>query len=157
MSDSKKESIFSSEAEEDENPSKKSKTGEENEMNYNALLLHLHSLPKKDDYILRFYFEASANVIVTQADRNFVAQALDFYSSRSKRDICPAVATVTAALAADIQGTTTNRTAENSVRVVFKTTKHIIGFCSYIQQTRAAHNEVILNVSVDGSPFFKII
>ena len=147
--------IISPVAEEDENPAKKNKT--ENRMDCNGLVSHLHSLPKRDDYTLQYFFAAPVNIVVAQADRDFVAQALDFYSARSKRDTCPAVATVTAALAADVQGVTTDRTADTSIKDVFKTVKQIIGFCSYVQQTRAAHNYVIVNLSVDGSPFFQII
>ncbi len=89
---------------------------------------------------------------IEQADRNFVAQAIEYYSGKKKSDPCPAQPI----LSNDIQGVTTNRDANNPVRTMFLTLKHLNAMYCFIQQSRAQHHNMIVNVSVDGSPYLQI-
>ena len=108
----------------------------------------------KDDFNIRYYFTSEpGGVAITQADRDFVAQAMEYYSTKSKRDRI----VVAPPIQPDIQGVTNNRNANNPVRVVFKTVKHLQDMYSFLQQSRAAHNNLIVHISVDGSSYFEIL
>lgn len=112
------------------------------------------SIPNnKDDYLVRYFMTGEE---ITQVDRDFVAQAMAYFSIKGKRDRCPNTQATTAQLPADVQGLTTNRSQENPFTVTFKTTKHIFAMCSYFAQTRAAHHNIIVNISVDDSPFLPV-
>lgn len=89
-------------------------------------------------------------------DRDFVAQAMAYFSIKGKRDKCPNAQETTAQLPADVQGLTTNRSQENPFAERFKTTKHIFAMCSFLVQTHAAHHNIIVYISVDDSPFLPV-
>ena len=104
--------------------------------------------------LVRYFFSVGADgEQIEQADRNFVAQAIEYYSGRKKSDPCPAQPI----LSDDIQGVTTNRDADNPVRTIFLTLKHLNAMCCFIQQSRAQHHNFIVHVSVDGSPYLQIL
>lgn len=119
--------------------------------------LLIQSLPKRDDYTVEYYMEpGNPAVNLVQADRSYVAQVMAYYAKRSKRDPCPAIATVTAALDPDCVGYSSNKSAVDPICVIFKTVKHFVAACNYFQATRAHHHEIVVFVRVDGSPYFRI-
>ncbi len=118
----------------------------------------LKSLPtSRDDYLVSYYITNSIDgPAVTQEDRDYIARAMAYFSHRGKRMNCPASETVTAELPMDIQGLTTNRAANNPLDDVFRSAKHIHAMCKYINETRGINNNIIINISVDGSPFYPV-
>ena len=98
----------------------------------------------------------SGNNII-QTDRDHVAQVMEYYCTRTKRDQCPVVATVTASLSNDLQGATTNRNAIHPLRVLFKTAKQLNAMYIFLQRTRSEFHDIIVHISVDGSPYFEIL
>ena len=110
----------------------------------------------KADYLVEYYMEPPAGGILNQGDRDFVAKVTAYYSIRTKRDVCPPVGTVTASLPDDVQGYTTNRTPLTPIGVLFMTTKHINAMYHYLQVTRGAQHNAIVNIRVDGSTYVQI-
>jgi hypothetical protein len=109
----------------------------------------------KDDYLVEYYMEPAAGGAITQADRDYVAQVIYYYSPRSKRDTCPPIATVTAGLA-DAQGFTTNHTAQDPIGCVFMAAKHINAMYHYLQANRGDHNNFVVHIRVDNSAYAQI-
>lgn len=109
---------------------------------------------KRDDFTL-LYFMTGDNI--TQDDRSHVAQAMEFYCTRTKRDNSPPAAIVTAGLSADIVGVTTNRNTNHPVKQLFKTAKQLNAMYFYLQETRANFNNIVVHISVDGSPYFQVL
>ena len=125
----------------------------------NDIAKHIASLSKyKDDFTVEYYFVplAAAGDVRNQADRDYIAQAMCYFSPRSKRDRTLSPATVTNNLANDVQGVTTDRSAANGVSVVFKAAKHIAGAVSYIQATAVDHNNVKIRMRIDASNYFDV-
>jgi hypothetical protein len=112
------------------------------------------TLKEKDDYKVRYYLSGNLH---DQGDRNWVAQAAAFFNGRTKRQNCPAAAIVTAQLPLFVQGYTQNLNPNIAPIVTFRTTKHIFGFMDYIATVRNQHNNIIVYISVDDSPFLEII
>lgn len=112
------------------------------------------TLKKKDDYKVRYYFSGNLH---NQGDRDWVAQAAAFFNGRTKRQNCPAAAIVTAQLPLFVQGYTQNLNPSIAPIVTFKTAKHIYGFMNYVATFRNQHNNVVVHISVDDSPFLEII
>ena len=104
----------------------------------------------KNDYLVRYFMVGEE---ITQVDRDFVAQAMSYFSIKAKRDRCQNAQTITAQLPADVQGLTSNRSQDNPFTVTFKTAKRIVAMCSHFAETRAAHHDIIVYSSVDDSPF----
>lgn len=100
--------------------------------------------------------EEPGTLPIVQANRDYVARVMDYFASLPKRAKCPPAAAITASFPNDIQGLTTNRTAETAVRVIFKTAKHIISMCNFVEETRLTQNNIILRISMDGSSFHSI-
>ena len=111
-------------------------------------------LKVKVDYKLRYFFIGSLH---NQEDRDWVAQAAAYYNGRTKRQKCPASDVVSAELPNFVQGYTHDLDANIAPIVTFKTTKHILGFMTYLATTRYLHNDIIVKISVDDSPFIEII
>lgn len=105
-----------------------------------------------DDFTISYYMTGD-NIV--QADRDYVAQVMTFYARRGKRDNCPAVADVV--LRGEVQGVSNNLEPNNSLDVVFKSPKHINAMFKYLQLTRAEHNNIVVHVKVDDSPYFSVI
>ena len=112
------------------------------------------TLKQKDDYKVRYYFSGNLH---NQGDRNWVAQAATFFNGRTKRQNCLAAAAVTAQLPIFVQGYTQNLNPNIAPIVTFKTTKHLFGFMDYVATVRNQHNNIVVHISVDDSPFLKII
>lgn len=109
---------------------------------------------KKADFSVQYFFSsASAGASIEQPDRDFVAQAMEYYAYKSMRD--PVVADPK--LSNDIQGVRNNRDENTPVRVVFKTAKHLNAMYVFLQHSRAEHHDMIVNISVDGSGYFQIL
>jgi hypothetical protein len=60
-------------------------------------------------------------------------------------------------LRGEVQGVTNNLAANNPLDVIFKTPKHINAMYNYLQLTRAEHNNVVVHIKVDDSPFFDVM
>ena len=111
----------------------------------------------RDDYTVSYFVtDPPGAPAVTQADRDYIERVMAYFSRRGKRLSCPATATVTAELPMDVQGLTTNRTANNPLDFIFRASKHIRAMCKYISETRIDNNNIVLHISVDGSPFYPI-
>jgi hypothetical protein len=105
-----------------------------------------------DDFTISYYMSGD-NIV--QADRDYVAQVMTFYARRGKRDNCPPVDGVV--LRGEVQGVTNNLASNNPLDVIFKTPKHINAMYNYLQLTRAEHNNVVVHIKVDDSPFFDVM
>lgn len=117
---------------------------------------HYQKLAKsrKDDFSIKYFFTSGpVGAPVQQADRDFVAQVMEYYAFKTKRD----AEVVAPPLSNDIQGVMNNRDTNTPVRVVFKTAKHINAMYVFLQGSRAAHHDMIVNISVDGSRYFQIL
>lgn len=112
------------------------------------------TLKKKDDYKVRYYFSGNLH---NQSDRDWVAQAAMFFNGRTKRQNCLAAAIITAQLPLFVQGYTQDLNSDMAPIVTFKTAKHILGFMEYIATVRKQHNNIVVHISVDDSPFLEII
>lgn len=109
---------------------------------------------RKDDFSIRYYFTSGPQgTPIEQADRDFVARAMEYYAFKSKRDPLVAVPP----LSDDIMGVTNNRDEDHPVREVFKTVKHLNEMYSFLQRSRAAHHDIVVNISIDGSRYFQIL
>ena len=56
-----------------------------------------------------------------------------------------------------IQGPTTNRDETNPITVVCKTAKHNNSLYAYLKHTLPQFGDVVVHLSVDGSPFLAIM
>ena len=112
------------------------------------------TLKKKDDYKVRYYLSGNQH---NQGDRDWVAQAAAFFNGRTKRQNCPAAAVVTAELPLFVQGYIQDLNPNIAPIVTFKTTKHIFGLMDYVATVRHQHNNIVVHISVDDSPFLEII
>lgn len=110
-------------------------------------------LKRKDDYKVRYYYSGNAH---NQGDRDWVAQAATFFNGRTKRQNCPPAATVTAQLPLFVQGYTQDLNPNLAPIVTFKTMKHIFEFMDYVSTLRNQHNDIVVHISVDDSPFVEI-
>lgn len=99
------------------------------------------------------YYMSGDNVV--QADRDYVAQVMSYYSIKEKRESCPSVQEVV--LRNEIQGVTNNLSAENPIEVIFRTAKHLHSMYKHLQDTRADHNNIVVHVKVDDSQFFQVL
>lgn len=107
---------------------------------------------RKDDFSVKYFFTSGpAGTPIQQADRDFVAQAMEYFSFKSKRD--PVV--VNPPLSIYVQGVTNNLDANTPVRVVFKTVKHLHEMYLFLQSSRVTHHDMIVNFSVDGSGYIQ--
>ncbi len=108
----------------------------------------------KNNITVNYYFTLGPKgADIEQEDRDFVAQAMQYFSVKSKRDPLA----VSPPLEPDLQGVTNNRTPNNPVRVIFKSAKHLYDMFYFLQQSRSAHHDFIVNISVDGSPYLPIL
>lgn len=134
---------------------KKKKNVEES--NTTKFIHFIRNLPKRDDYTVAYFFVPDADVHVRhQADRDYIAKVMAFYSPRGKRDSTLTPTQVTANLAADIQGITTDRDENSGMTMVFKSAKHIAGAVSYIRETAVDHHDVQIRMRVDNSKYFNV-
>lgn len=109
---------------------------------------------KKDDFSVKYFFTSgSAGTPIQQADRDFVAQAMEYFAFKSKRD--PIVANPP--LSNYVQGVTNNLDENTPVRVVFKTAKHLHEMYLFLHRSRAEHNDMVVYFSVDGSGYLPIL
>ena len=108
----------------------------------------------KGDVMVSYFMTGDS---ITQADRDHVAQAMAFFSTRGKRHRCLSKAEVLAALQNDILGTSTNRNAHNPIAVLFKSSKQINAMYHFLQQTRGDFHGIVVYISVDDSPFFAVM
>ena len=92
----------------------------------------------------------------TQADRDWVQQAVAFYNGRSIHESSPSSATVTSELNPGIQGFSEEVNADNAPVRTFRCAKHAFSLMSYIQQNRHLHNNIRVCISVDDSGFLPI-
>lgn len=113
----------------------------------------IQNLRNKDDYRVEYYFTNDPN----QGQRDFVAQCMAYFNSKTKRQSCPDAVAVTAALPQYVQGITANLTAATALAVTFKTVKHLVAMLEYIASVRNQHGNVTVCISVDGSPFFTVL
>jgi hypothetical protein len=112
----------------------------------------------KDDFDVDFFLsESPAGPELTQEDRDHVYRAAVYFATKSKRVACPAPHTVTPLLDMDYQGPRVNKTAENPIRLVFKSAKHFGHMCYYFSAMRASLHNVIVYVSIDGSGFHPVM
>lgn len=109
------------------------------------------------NYTIYYYFtDNQEGPAVTQADRDYIAQAIYFYMPRRRWASCPDIAEVTANLDPDVQGPTANGSVNNHFHCVVFAAKQINAMVGYVRATRANHNNVVMHLSVDGSRFFPI-
>eukprot|EP01031_Cornospumella_fuschlensis_P031514 gene31514-38087_t len=114
----------------------------------------VEALKNKDDYKVRYFCSGNQH---NQADRDWVAQAAVYYNGRTKRQPCPTQEVVTAELPHFVQGYTEDLNAISAPIVTFKTAKHILGFMKYLTSARHLHHDIVVQVSVDDSPFLEVI
>lgn len=109
---------------------------------------------KKVDFSVKYFFTSGpAGTPIQQADRDFVAQAMEYFAFKRKRD--PIVANPPPSNY--VQGVTNNLDENNPVREVFKTVKHLHEMYLFLRRSRAEHNDMVVYVSVDGSGYFPIL
>eukprot|EP01033_Poteriospumella_lacustris_P010150 gene10150-7239_t len=90
--------------------------------------------PAKDFSVC--YYMSGDNVV--QADRDHVAQVMNYYARRAKREICPPVQAVV--LRNAIQGVTNNLSAADPIEIIFKAHKLINAMYKHLQESRGDHN-----------------
>ncbi len=117
----------------------------------------VHSSPshKRDNaFVIEYFFSVGPEGgKLEQADRDFVAQVIDYFSWRTKQDL-PVGQPI---LSNDIQGVTTNRDADKPVRAVFQSEMHFLAMYAFLQRSREQHNNMIVNVHIDGlRSYFRI-
>jgi hypothetical protein len=107
------------------------------------------NLPAKKDYKLQYYFGASQH---GQQDRDWVSQAISYFNGRTKRQSCKVTD-----LPTFVQGYKEDVDASRAPVCTFMAAKHVRGFMEFVAANRRAHNDVIVFVSVENSPFFSVL
>jgi hypothetical protein len=117
-----------------------------------AEVLKLAMKSKKEDFLVRFYFEDS-----NQAFRNVVGRAHAYFSAKSKNAACADVATITQTLNEhymNYAGVLADQNAADPFVEIYKAARPIGDFVHYVRNRDAAHQVGTLFVSIDNSFFF---
>eukprot|EP01033_Poteriospumella_lacustris_P019747 gene19747-14346_t len=109
---------------------------------------HLANSSAKDFSVC--YYMSGNNVV--QADRDHVAQVMNYYARRAKREKCPPVQAVVLR-----KGVTNNLSAADPIEIIFKAPKHINAMYKHLQESRGDHNNIVVHINIDGSPYFDIV
>ena len=101
---------------------------------------HLANSSAKDFSVC--YYMSGDNVV--QDDRDHVAQVMNYYARRAKREICPPVQAVV--LRSAIQGVTNNLSAADPIEIIFKAPKHINAMFKHLRESRGNHNNIVVHI-----------